>query len=250
MKIIGHRGAAGIALENTLESIRSAIAAGVDAVEIDVWMTKDKHLVLSHDITTRRLGSADLTIPNVTLEELRTIKLVDGGRIPTLEEAIRAVGDTPLIIEAKGSGWEPELAKVLDRHLDRSFSVIAFDHDALYTFHQLRPKIPVYALERWSPFEAVQLAQGWGFAGVDLNFWVLNPLVYRMARNAGLEIIVFTVNYVWIARFLKWLYPDISITTNNPDKLSHLSDIKKSEKAKAKASTKRRRSRRSNTAPS
>jgi len=249
MKIIGHRGAAGIALENTLESIRSAIAAGVDAIEIDVRLTKDKYLVLSHDFSTGRLSKSDVVISDATLEELQTVKLSNGRRIPTLEEAIKTVGDTPLIVEAKGGGWAQILADVLDKHPRKDIRVIAFDHDGLTDFHELRPDIPVYALDRWSPFDAVQTAQARGFAGVDLNFWVLNPLAYRLARNVGLDIIVFTVNHVWIARFLKWLYPEISITTNNPDKLGYLSDVKKSERAKAKASTKRKRSRRSSTAP-
>src|SRR5688572_24217312 len=56
MKIIGHRGAAGIALENTAESIKAALALPIDGMEIDVRRTKDGHLVVIHDEDTSRIG--------------------------------------------------------------------------------------------------------------------------------------------------------------------------------------------------
>lgn len=230
MKIIGHRGAAGLALENTLESIRSAIRTGVDAIEIDVRLTKDNHLVLSHDAHTSRISTTQLNVHETHLEELQTVRLHNGKRIPTLKEAMRATGDTPLIIEAKGSGWARALAKTLHKNHQGKVSVIAFDHDELYTFNLLCPHIPTYALERTSAHEVIRKAKQWGFTGVDLNFWILNPLTYWRARRSGLEIIIYTVNTVWMARFLKLLYPHVSITTNNPHKLGFLSDIKKTKR--------------------
>ena len=62
MKIIGHRGAAGLELENTLPSIRMAIELGVDGVEFDVRITADRQLVLCHDDNTSRMSNVDKKI--------------------------------------------------------------------------------------------------------------------------------------------------------------------------------------------
>ena len=56
MKIIGHRGAAGLALENTLPGIELARLLGVDAIEIDVRKTKDNQLILCHDADLKRVA--------------------------------------------------------------------------------------------------------------------------------------------------------------------------------------------------
>lgn len=247
MKIIGHRGAAGMALENTLQSIRSAIKAGVDAVEVDVRLTKDHHLVLSHDKHMGRVSTVNTVVHETSFEELRGLKLHNGKRIATLQEAMKAVGDTPLIIDAKGEGWAQTLATVLRDEHAKKVSVIAFNHNELERFSKLRPQIPVYALEHTSPLEVIHEARERRLTGIDINFWILNPLTYFLARRYNLKIIVYTVNKVWIARFVKFLYPHISITTNNPDKLGFLSDVKKREKAIKKASAKRTRPRRSRT---
>jgi glycerophosphoryl diester phosphodiesterase len=230
MKIIGHRGAAGLALENTLESIRSAVSAGVDAIEIDVRLTKDKHLVLSHDGHTKRVSPSRLVVHETHLQDLQALKLHNGKRMPTLKEAMRIIGDTPLIIEAKDDGWAQSLASLLHKNRRQNISIIAYNHDELYAFSLLCPHVSTYALQHTSPFDVIQLAQQRGFTGVDLNFWILNPLTYWWARRAGLEVIVYTVNTVWVARFLKFLYPHIGITTNNPHKLGFLSDTQKAQR--------------------
>ncbi len=221
MKIIGHRGAAGLALENSLESIRTAIQVGVDAIEIDIRLTRDGQLVISHDPNTARVSPANKPIHHTSLKDLRSIKLHNGERLPTLQEVLRVVGNTPLIIEGKSGGWAKPLTEVLGkRHKD--ISVIAFDHDELSRFRLLRPDIPTYALDRWSPFEIIQIARRKQFTGIDLNFWVMNPLTYWLAQRAHLEIILFTIDRPWLAKLLKLLYPKIILTTNRPDKLQSL----------------------------
>ena len=222
MKIIGHRGAAGLALENTVQSIHSAIKAGVDAVEIDIRLTKDKHLVLSHDVSTGRVSPTDKHIHHSQLEELQAISLHDGSQLSTLEEAFRAVGKTPLVIDAKGSGWAEPLVTFLSKKPTRNITVIALNHKELSVFAKLRPDVSVYALDFWSPFDVMQTAHQKKFTGIDISFWFLNPLTYWLARWWGLKIIVFTVDHVWLARLLGFLYPGTSITTNRPDKLQAL----------------------------
>lgn len=216
MKVIGHRGAAGLALENTIESIKAAKLAGVDAIEFDVRLTSDGHFVLCHDDTLGRVSKHDRHIKEVAAEHIETIKLHNGEKLPTLTEALDAVGETTAIIEAKGAGWAKPLAKFLESYSDRAIIVISFNHDELSTFAKQIPKVPVYAVERTSPFEIIQIAKQNHLTGIDMNFWLLNPLTYWIARRKNMEIIVYTVNFRFIAWFLSILFPRISITTDHP----------------------------------
>lgn len=231
MKIIGHRGAAGLALENTTESIKAAIAAGVDAIEFDVRVTKDNKMVLSHDRHTGRVSDDQRHISKHSLARLKKIPLHNGQTIATLDEAIKAAGSTPLVIEGKESDWAGRIAKFLkDQPRQDRFTVISFNHTELANFHKIMPEIPVFALERTNPFEVIRTARTLGITGIDLNFWILNPLTYLMARRFKLEIMVYTVNSPWMAGFLALLYPRIGITTNQPDRMQHLRNKRKNKK--------------------
>lgn len=222
MKVIGHRGAAGLALENTLESIQAAKAAGVDAVEFDVRLTADGHFVLCHDHDLSRVSTHQHAIKEVAAEHIGNIILLNGEKLPTLTEALKVADGTPVVIEAKGSDWAKPLAKFLKKAKYDGASVISFNHDQLSEFSKLAPGIPTYSVERTRPFDVIQLARQNHFTGVDMNFWILNPLTYWLARRKNLEIIVYTVNSRGIAWFLNLLFPKISITTDKPHLMQFL----------------------------
>jgi glycerophosphoryl diester phosphodiesterase len=233
MKVIGHRGAAGLALENTVESIKAAIEAGVDAVEFDIRLTADNLFVLCHDQTVSRISNQHHVIKDVEIEHISDIKLHNGELLPTLTDALKAAGKTPVVIETKGTGWAKALAEFLDSYEPIDATVISFNHAELGRFAKLSPAIPTYAIERTRPFDAIQMAKQNHFTGVDMNFWILNPLTYWMARRKNLEIIVYTVNYRWIAWFLYLLFPRISITSDNPH---HMQFLRRNSRLKVHAS--------------
>ena len=97
-KIIGHRGAAGLALENTIEAIHAGIKAGVHAIEFDVHATRDGKLVVCHDPHLARVSGSLAVIEDLTYEELRKIELHNGQYVPLLEEVLSAAGKTPVVI--------------------------------------------------------------------------------------------------------------------------------------------------------
>lgn len=70
----GHRGYAAKYPENTMVSYKAAMELGVDAIEFDVWLTKDKVPVLMHDGNTLRTCSEDHWIHELTFDELRKLK--------------------------------------------------------------------------------------------------------------------------------------------------------------------------------
>lgn len=122
--IEGHRGARGLVVENTLPSISAALAAGVRAVEIDVRMTADGHLVVWHDPVLLahkcRSTGEDLTgarIDDLPLAQLRTVDVgsqtlpqfpgqlaAPGERIPTLADVL-ALGEQ----QSPGVWWTVEV---------------------------------------------------------------------------------------------------------------------------------------------
>lgn len=233
MKIIGHRGAAGLALENTIASIKAAKRAGVDAIEFDVRLTSDQQFVLCHDQTLSRISQHHHIVKEVAIEHIADVLLHNGERLPTLAEALKACGKTPAVIEAKGSDWAEKLAEFLDNYEPIDATVISFNHRELGKFAKLSPAVPTYAIEHTKPFDAIQFAKQNHFTGVDMNFWLLNPFTYWMARRKNLDIIVYTVNFRWIAWFLNLLFPKIAITTNHP----HAMQFLRSASVRRKSST-------------
>lgn len=225
MKIIGHRGAAGLALENTISSLQTAIAIGVDAVEFDIRLTKDKKFVLSHDPHMRRVSGKRLKINELTYKQSQKIILHNGEKLSTLSEAQIAVGNTKIFIEAKGGGWATQLAQELKNSDRTNITVIATNHRELAIFHRLLPDVPTYAVQKFHESDfltTLQAARSNKFTGIDLNVWMINPLTYWLVKRHKLKVVVYTVNHAWIARFLARLFPDISITTNHPQRMQFL----------------------------
>ena len=126
--IIGHRGAKGLAPENTLPAFRAGIAAGADGVEFDVQRTVDGHLVVFHDDDLKRLAGVDGRIVKSTLAMLRELDVgryagpqYAGEVIPTLDEVLDTLPDDCFLnIEAKrfrmrSDGLETGLVEAIQR---------------------------------------------------------------------------------------------------------------------------------------
>ncbi|MFF8293067.1 glycerophosphodiester phosphodiesterase [Streptomyces sp. NPDC016309] len=99
--VVGHRGDPYRVRENTLASLRSALARGADAVEVDVRLTRDGVPVLLHDESLKRLWGVDRPLERVTLAELRALTGPDG--VPTLREALDAVDGHRVMIDLPGA---------------------------------------------------------------------------------------------------------------------------------------------------
>ncbi|MBT3155657.1 glycerophosphodiester phosphodiesterase, partial [Streptomyces sp. CHD11] len=97
---VGHRGDPYLARENTLPSIRSALERGADAVEIDVRVTRDGVPVLLHDATLERLWGHGRRLDRLDHAELEELT---GGGVPTLREALLAVGAHRVMVDLPGS---------------------------------------------------------------------------------------------------------------------------------------------------
>ncbi|MGI5348515.1 glycerophosphodiester phosphodiesterase [Streptomyces sp. CA-250714] len=92
---VAHRGAPFVARENTLPSFRAAVAAGADAVELDVRLTRDGVPVVLHDRTLERLWRHDAAVSGLTHERLT--ELADG--VPSLTEALAVTRTVRTLID-------------------------------------------------------------------------------------------------------------------------------------------------------
>lgn len=114
--VLAHQGASGHAPSNTMEAFRLALEQGADILELDVHMTRDGVVVVSHDETIDRMSDGSGLIKEMTLAELRQYDFgydftPDGGfsypyrgkgvTIPTLEEVFQAFPGVPVNIEIK-----------------------------------------------------------------------------------------------------------------------------------------------------
>lgn len=204
--VIGHRGAAGHAPENTMRSFEVALAAGADVVEIDVHLTRDGVPVVIHDATVDRTTSGKGAVADLTWEELRSFDATRGHTdvggpigIPTLDEVLRwARGKTRLQIELKGTGDSRLVGRVVDtiREYDlvRDVMLISFDHQALREARALCGEVLTGALFVGRPVDPASLAAGCGADALAPALGSLTRADVSIAHEAGLAVCVWTVN--------------------------------------------------------
>ena len=142
--VIGHRGNRAHAPENTLESLRQAVALGVDAVEFDLRVSRDGALVVMHDETLDRTTDGSGPVASKTVAELKTVDAGarftrDGGgtfpwrgrgvSVPTFDEIVESLPrELPFIIELKTPAATEPLRAAVRRHgIERRIIVAGFD---------------------------------------------------------------------------------------------------------------------------
>ncbi|HWI51959.1 MAG TPA: glycerophosphodiester phosphodiesterase family protein [Symbiobacteriaceae bacterium] len=205
---IGHRGAAGTAPENTLASMRRALAIGVDAVEFDIHRTGDGELIVMHDFTVDRTSNGTGTISALTAAEIARLdagawkgEAFAGEAVPTLEALVAAVpAPTILFLELKAGsyrypGIEEELVAFLKEHdLVSRTQVSSFDHVALLKLRELLPELPTGMLYSERPVDPVAMARACGATALHPNYAVLPKDHVAAAHAAGLQVNVWTPN--------------------------------------------------------
>lgn len=154
VKIIGHRGAAGLAPENTLSSFKKAIELGVDMVELDVHTSKDDSIIVMHDYQVDRTTNGKGEIENLSYD---FIKSLDAGswfnesfkneRVPTLDEVFTLVnGRAKVLVELKWpkKGVYKNLVRLviesIKRHHAESWVILqSFETEYLKEINKLAP---------------------------------------------------------------------------------------------------------------
>lgn len=150
LTITGHRGGAELGLENSLECVAQGMAAGATSIEVDVHITADGEIVVCHDPTVDRTTNGSGEINNMTLEQIKALRLIDQNgnitqqQVPTLEQVLELIdGKVELLLEIKrkggnNQGIEEAVLKILKQHNALPYTVIqSFDDSVLESLHAL-----------------------------------------------------------------------------------------------------------------
>jgi glycerophosphoryl diester phosphodiesterase len=222
MLIIGHRGAADLAPENTLKSIGMALAFPVDMIEIDISLCKSGEAVVMHDDRVDNLTDGEGYISDLSLEQLKKLDAGEGERIPTLQEVIDLIdGRCPLNIEIKGRGSAREVARIVKEEVlqkGRSyedFLVSSFDHIELKKFHEFCSEVRISPIISCLPLSLASLAEEIGGWSLNLKLEYISREIVEDAHRRGLKLLVYTVNRPGELKKLKEMGVD-GVFTNNP----------------------------------
>jgi glycerophosphoryl diester phosphodiesterase len=219
-KIMGHRGAKAYEPENTLRSIRRALDLGVQAVEVDIHLSRDGHLVVIHDATVDRTTNGKGRVADLSWKELRRLDAGMGERLPSLEEVVDTVrGQAHLFVELKDPlAVEPLAAFFSAQELFAEAHVISFWHPALKQLRRLEPQIHTGVLFVGCPVDPPALARSADARALILNYQYVTPALVQAVRQAGLTIAVWNIDDV--ADLIPLLPLDLDyIGSNAPDRL-------------------------------
>ncbi len=194
-RVHGHRGARAVLPENTIPAFEYAIQVGAEAVEMDVAVSSDNVLVISHDPHI----NSGIAIRQLTLAELK---------LPTLDQVLRlsAGNQVHFNIEIKSFPDRPELTpppdifaamalEVIRKHrLESRCMVQSFDFRILREMRRLAPEIRLAALWEGPARPFVDIAHE-ALAGIVApEFTLVTPEQVRAAHAAKLEVIPWTAN--------------------------------------------------------
>lgn len=239
-----------MAPENTMLAFKLAEKIGVDAIELDVRMTNDGHLVVIHDETIDRTTNGTGNVSDYTLQEIKTfdagynLEYESGGfpfrnkgiTIPTLEEVFQEINGTGFVIELKdpNRAIEKKVAKLIKKYdLRKKVIVGSFNDDSLKRFAtRTDGKVPIgtgvetlkyyvflhkFHLERLFPLDrhAVQIPTKAG--GVDLA----TERLVKTIRERNIAVHYWTINDEKTMKELIEMNVD-GIITDYPNKLLKL----------------------------
>ncbi len=143
--IVGHKGAAGYATENTLESFKLAIEIGCDRAEMDVRLTKDNEVVVFHDKEVSNLTDGVGLVSDMTIDQIQQLNYKDGGKIPTLQEVINVCKNKiDFQIELKGDGTPlPVNEIILRNNIEKTVFITSFKTHLLEEIKKINPKLKI-----------------------------------------------------------------------------------------------------------
>jgi glycerophosphoryl diester phosphodiesterase len=216
--VIGHRGSAGTAPENTLPSFRAAADAGADMIELDVRLAADNVLVVHHDMSLRRTTGIGRRVRDVGANEIAGLdagawfgRQFRGVRVPDLAGVLAwRPARLGLNIEVKTGGdprgpsaYVEALLGLIDRIPPAKLLVSSFDDTFLTRLHRAAPRMPLGCLfmpvRDWVRGPAT-LARATGARVFICSAHQGGGARVRAAQAAGLAVYVYGITTVRQAR--------------------------------------------------
>lgn len=241
-KMISHRGAAGLAPENTLAGIQLAIDHQAPLIEVDVQRSKDNVLLLIHDRSIDRTTNGRGAVKDLTWAEIKQLDASNhfadryaNEPIPSLDEALTLIEgqNTRLVIELKSASLYPNIEKeireaIMRRQMESQAIIISFNGHTLQKINhpstgsgQAEHHLPtglltLYPLRLANPSTPPIVSVFWPSV-------ILDPTLIYRAHQQERQVWVWTVNNAHLMRLLLWLGVD-GITTDRPDVFNEVVD--------------------------
>ncbi len=231
--VIGHRGAAGLAPENTLISLRRAQREGATWVEFDVKLSADGTAILFHDDTLERTTSGRGKVKDCPLETIRELEAgawfgasFAGTRVPTFAEAIQTLSDEGLgaNVEIKPCPGEEKrtaeavcklIADVWPVNVPRPV-ISSFDREAMAVARDMLPDDERAMLFYGLPDDWERIISDLECTSVHASNRHVTKVVVEQVKDAGLPLRIYTVNDPARAKMLReWGVS--SVFTDRPD---------------------------------
>jgi glycerophosphoryl diester phosphodiesterase len=226
IEVHGHRGARGVRPENTMPAFEYAIAQGVDVLELDMGVTKDGVVVVSHDSFLKapvctggpkpEANIIDLTLAEVRKWDCGAVQnpafprqqTIPGTRIPTLDEVFGLASKGKFLfnietkIEPDKPGLTPPpaefvrlvLAVIRKHHLEDRIILQSFDFRTLHEMKRQAPEIKLSALYTGPPRDFVEIAKEAGAGIISPEFRLVTPEQVQAAHKAGIQVVPWTAN--------------------------------------------------------
>ncbi len=206
-----HRGSLTEAPENTVASMKKALTHDPQAIELDVQVTKDGHLIVMHDQKfTRYNKNVNRYVKDLTLAEIMQIDVGSsfsaeyaGETVATLEEVLEVIPkEIKLNVEIKNipviyEGIEKKVLDVLTEY-DRLTNVVisSFDHEALKKVQQLNAEVEIGLLFYYRILEPWKYAKNTGLqlASVHPLYTTVDKEFVDQFHALGLKVYPYTVN--------------------------------------------------------
>lgn len=232
--ITAHRGSSYLAPENTISAIQLAIEEKAGFTEIDVRLTADGTVVLSHDDSLYRTARLQTLVSKSTYQELlhadvgaRFGEQYTGEHIPTLEEVMSlARGKIKLNIEIKMDPFQAELpykvAQLIQEHdyIDHCV-VTSFDRTALQIVKEVEPSIQTGLIVGSMQRLTTDVIRDEGIDILSLRSSLVNRHIVEQARAHSKLVYVWTVDKPQEMRRMAQYGVD-SIITNKPQLLFNI----------------------------
>ena len=227
--VIAHRGASGMAPENTLKAFRLAAEQGSDGIELDFMLSLDGIVVITHDENLKRLTGHDIETRRTTLSSLKELDFGEGEKIPTLDEMFQEFSKKFLVInvEIKSTGYrtdgiEKALINVIDKHqLREKILVSSFNPLHLLRMKKLAPDIKRGYLIYERPWLAQRTFWIKGIKATSVNLsaeWCEEMRRFEKYKKLAPQTWVWTVNDEHEMK--KWIDRGVNaIITNYPSRL-------------------------------
>lgn len=244
-EVWAHRGASAYQPENSIQAFELAIALGADGIELDVHLSEDGKLVVTHDENVKRLTGVDRLIATMTYNEIQklnfaeTIGITERVRAPLLEDVLDLLKylSLKLNIELKNDRCaydqleERALAAVRQVNMEDRVIFSSFNHRSMQKMRALNTTARtglLFAKPIWKPWElAIRLRA----QAIHPFYWnLLIPGYVKNASHAGIEINTWTVNTVKDIRFalrkgcraVITNYPDVAISEREAIQLNQM----------------------------